>query len=237
MKFIAASTLALAAIAKADETTTQEPIGPRKFNSIVSMTYSQITTNHDKNTFGDMINKYGCHCFPNGSKAAGGQGAAVDGLDSVCKRLYKCHKCIQLTWGPDAVDVNDGRYTWGLDGDGSLNCDKNSNNPARRALCECDRAFAGQMKNIWDDASYNTYYWLNNKHARQNPETVFSYDDTCVANGQGTGAAADVCCGEDFPNMEPYDSTNRGCCASSTVFNLITQECCTDGTINSIGSC
>lgn len=236
MKFIAASTLALAAIAKAEDVT--DDIGPRKFNSIVGMAHSQITTNLSKNDFGDKINKYGCHCFPNGSKAAGGVGPAVDAMDALCKKLYKCHKCIQIEFGVDAVDVNDGRYTWGLNDDGSLNCEKNQNNPARKALCECDVAYAYAMKTIWDDDSFNNYYWLNNRNARQNADNglVFNYDDTCVAAGNGGGQAADSCCGDSFPNKEPYDSSQRACC-SSTVYNIFTQECCTDGSIAGIGSC
>jgi len=234
MKFIISSTALLALIAKGENTTEDSDELGRKFNSIVSMAHSQITTSHSKNEFGDMINKYGCHCFPNGSKAAGGTGPAVDGIDSLCKKLYKCHKCIQLEWGVDAVDVNDGRYTWGTNADGTLNCDKNANNPARKALCECDRAFAYQMKNLWDDASHNSYYWLNNRNARQG--NVFDYDATCQPSGNSNGGGADVCCGTSFPNMEPYDSTQRGCC-TSTVYNLFTQECCHDGSISSIGSC
>lgn len=231
MKFILASTAVLAAVAKAEDSA--DDLG-RKFNSIVGMAHSQITTNLSKNDFGDRINKYGCHCFPGGSKAAGGVGPAVDALDSLCKKLYKCHKCIQIEFGVDAVDVNDGRYTWALNDDGSLNCEKNQNNPARKALCQCDVAYAESMKTLWDDDQFNEYYWLNNRHARR--EDTFDYDSTCVASGNGGGAAADSCCGEDFPNKEPFDSTQRACCAS-TVYNIFTQECCNDGGIAGIGSC
>lgn len=229
MKLIFASA-ALVALVRADD----DPPGPRKFNSIVGMAHSQVTTSLDKNSFGDKINKYGCHCFPGGNKAAGGVGPAVDALDSLCKKLYKCHKCIQIEFGPDAVDVNDGRYTWQQEDDGSLGCDKNKNNPARYALCKCDRAYAYAMKTIWDDDSFNTWYWLNNRHARQNES--FDYDSTCVAAGNNGGASADECCGVDFPDKEPFDSTQRECCVS-TVYNRFTQQCCADGSIKGIGSC
>lgn len=229
MKFIIASTAVLATLSNAEE-----DLGPRKFNSIVGMAHSQITTNLSKNDFGDRINKYGCHCFPGGTKAAGGVGPAVDALDSLCKKLYKCHKCIQIEFGADAVDVNDGRYTWALNDDGSLNCDRNQNNPARKALCQCDVAYAESMKTLWDDDNFNEYYWLNNRHSRR--EDTFDYDSTCVAAGNGGGQAADSCCGDSFPNKEPFDSTQRACCAS-TVYNIFTQECCNDGGIAGIGSC
>jgi len=237
MKLIIASS-ALLALVKSDDSATAsgDDLG-RKFNSIVGMAHTQVTTTLNKSDFGDRINKYGCHCFPGGTKAAGGVGPAVDALDSLCKKLYKCHKCIQIEYGVDAVDVNDGRYTWAVNDDGSLNCDKNQNNPARKALCQCDRAYAYAMKTLWDDDSFNSYYWLNNRHARQNAGDVFNYDETCVAAGNSGGGAADQCCGSAFPNKEPFDSTQRSCCNDSTVFNIFTQECCTDGSIAGIGSC
>jgi len=236
MKFIIPATTLLYASVQAEDTTeAPEEIGGRKFNSIVGMAHSQITTSFSKTEFGDKINKYGCHCFPGGTKAAGGVGPAVDALDSLCKKLYKCHKCIQIEFGVDAVDVNDGRYTWALNDDGTLNCDKNQNNPARKALCQCDREYAYEMKNVWTDDGFNEYYWLSNRNARQGG--TFDYDATCVANNNGSGAAADQCCGSAFPNKEPFDSTQRACCNSDSVYNIFTQECCTDGTVAGIGSC
>lgn len=233
MKFIISSA-AFLALSRADETTESGEITERKFNSIVSMAYSQINTSWDRKTFENKINKYGCHCFPNGSKAAGGTGPAVNSVDSACKQLYKCHKCVQLTFGDNAVDVDQGRYTWGINDDGSLNCEKNNKNASRKALCECDKAYAENMKLVWSDDSYNDFYWLANKHSKKNP--TFVYDDTCVSAGNGDGNGADTCCGIDFPKMEPYYSGDRGCC-QETVYNKFTSECCSDGSVGSIGSC
>ena len=215
-------------------------LAPRKFNSIVGMAHSQVTTALSKDDFGEKINKYGCHCFPNGSKAAGGVGPAVDDMDSLCKKLYRCHKCIQIEFGEDAVDVDDGRYTWALQGDNTLSCEKNQNNPARKALCECDRDFAYAMGEIWSDDGFNPFYWLSNRNARhegkeKNDGSVFDYDQTCQPAANGSGPA-DACCGASYPNKEPYDSTQRTCC-NDVLINVLTQECCGNGSVGSIGSC
>jgi len=93
MKFIIPATTLLYATVQAEDTTeAPEEIGGRKFNSIVGMAHSQITTSFSKTEFGDKINKYGCHCFPGGTKAAGGVGPAVDALDS-------------LYWSPLQMDL------------------------------------------------------------------------------------------------------------------------------------
>lgn len=235
MKYIIPSLAVFTLKAAAAEADYDYPLDltPKKFNSIVTMAYSQITTSWTRDVFEKRINKYGCHCFPNGTKSAGGSGTAVDPIDAACKQLYKCHKCVELTWGDDAVDVDTGRYTWGTNDDGTLNCDRNANNPSRKALCECDRAFAYNLASVWADDQYNDFYWKANRHVRNNP--TFDYDSTCVNVGNG-GGAADQCCGTGFPNMEPFNSSERSCCVSS-VYNILTSECCTDGHVASIGSC
>jgi len=244
MKVFATTAALAAAYVLADddvETTTEAAVPvptlePRRFHSIVTMAYSQVTTSLTKNVFEEKIRKYGCHCFPLDTKSAGGQGPAVDAMDSLCKKLYKCHKCINLEFGVEAIDVNQGKYTWQLDDQtGLISCDKNAQNPARKALCECDREYAYHMKNLWDDNSFNGFYWKNNKWAKQNP--TFDFDNTCMqAGGSGSGGKADMCCGDAFPNKEPYDSSQKACCGS-TIFNAVTQTCCAADHIASPGSC
>lgn len=233
MKFIATSALTYLAYASAEEA--NEDLAPRRFNSIVSMAYSQVTTAYSRGDFEDRISKYGCHCFPGDSKAAGGQGPAVDALDASCKKLSKCHKCILLELGENSIDVNDGRYSWEQANDGSIDCSNNAEGSPRRALCECDAQFANEMESLWDDSVHNEFYWKNNRHARQNP----TFDETafCVPPGNGNGQA-DACCGLGFPAMEPYNSAQKSCCAlSGVVFNTVTHDCCVDGSISSIGGC
>lgn len=233
MKFIAATTIVLASLAKAE---TEEELAPRRFNSIISMAYSQVTTSYSRGDFEERASKYACHCFPGDTKAAGGQGPALDAVDAVCKKLSKCHKCVLLEFGEGSIDVDDGRYNWEQANDGSLDCSKNNDGTVRRALCECDKQYANEMGSVWDDSAHNEFYWKNNRHARQNP--TFDKDATCVPPGNGGTGKADSCCGSAFPAMEPYNSAQKGCCSvSGLVYNGLTHECCVDGSISALGAC
>jgi len=241
MKLLFTTSALLYTLANGDEEVPAPTPAPRRFNSIVSMAYSQVSTNLSKNDFEAKIKKYGCHCFPADTKSAGGTGAAVDALDSMCKKLANCHKCINIEFGTEAIDVNDGKYTWGLENDGSLNCDKNAKNPARKALCECDREFAYNLKSEWDDNSnfHNEYFWLNNRHARKNEGSVFSYEATCQSTGGNGGnnnnGGGDACCGIAYPHKEPYKTGSRACCGNE-LYSLVTQECCGSEAV-AIGTC
>lgn len=232
----------------------------RRFNSLVSMAYTQVNTTHNRNEFEDRIKRYGCHCFPGNNvgedgverHSAIGQGKTVDEIDSVCKRLAKCHRCIQLKYGEDAIDVNNGRYHWSIDDDtNQFSCAKNKDE-ARKALCECDASFAIEMGKTWDDNLWSSSFWLNNRNQRQSDKSDddwigdFDYDKTCQkkANKQTFSTrtkdpnhvqVADKCCGVGF---EPYNSRDKKCCeVSGKVYNPDLFQCCANGEVKSFGSC
>jgi len=248
MKFLATSTstLALATIIRAQDSANDSsndaslPDG-RRYNSIVEMAYSQVTTNYDRRSFENRISKYGCHCFPGDTRAAGGPGPRVDSLDEECWSLSKCHKCVLITYGDSNLKTNlksmdrFDHYNWSLLADGTISCD-NKKNDAKKSLCECDKAFAERMKTTWNDNLPNDFYWKSNKNVKNNP--TFDYESTCVP--AGAGVTADSCCGTGFPNMEPYSSANnKDCCQDSgAIFNSLTHECCADGSgVQTIGAC
>jgi hypothetical protein len=252
MKFLINSSILLSTMTPfiSAENEPTPTIEPRKFKSIISMAYSQINTKLTKSAFESKITNYGCHCFPNGSKSAGGAGPAVDLLDSKCKNLASCHKCIEIEFGKDAVDVDDGRYTWNLDkNNNEIICpaNKNNHNPARQALCECDKHFALEIASIWNEDSvtgelptstFNKFFW-DTKSNRKAGNPVFDYSSTCKSdNPQGSGNQANMCCGLTFPNKAPYNSDQRGCCNGGDLYNVFTQECCSNGRgVKAFGTC
>lgn len=246
MKLLAASTstLALATIIKAQDNFNDYddtlPDG-RRYNSIIEMAYSQVTTNYDRRSFENRISKYGCHCFPGDTRAAGGPGPRVDSLDEECWSLSKCHKCVLITYGDSNLKTNlksmdrFDHYKWNLLQDGSISCD-NEKNDAKKSLCECDKAFAERMKTTWNDNLPNSFYWKSNKNVKNNP--TFDFDSTCVP--AGAGVTADSCCGTGFPDMEPFSTANSKQCCEDTgaIFNSLTHECCADGSgVQTIGAC
>merc|ERR1711937_1071039 len=217
MKVLATTVLFASSMAQFNE---------RKFNAISRMSYELVDTSFSAKEFGKRIQNYGCHCFPGFTKEAGGQGAPVNEVDGLCKVLARCHKCVAIEF-PGEIDVNTGKYNWEVDG-GSISCAKTSN-PARRALCQCDAAFAMSMATTWDDADFNTFYWL----AAQNNDPQFDQEATCaVGTGAGGAGNADQCC-----NMQPYDSDSKSCCKGTTLYNHVLNECCADGSVASLGSC
>lgn len=235
--------------------------GLRRFNSLVSMAFTQVNTTHSRNEFEDRIKRYGCHCFPGANEdivdrhSALGSGKSVDKIDSVCLRLAKCHRCIEMRFGEDAIDVNNGRYHWAYDQENNkLDCSKNKDE-ARNALCECDASFAVEMGKTWDDEYWSNKFWLNNRNERQfdkdgNP-LQFKYSETCVNKPKNINSGntaditlqtsaglhnADKCCGVGF--MEPYNSREKQCCeVSGKIYNPDLHQCCSNGHIKAFGAC
>lgn len=216
----------------------QEMMG-MKYNHIVKMTYSQMTTSHSARTIFKKLQNYGCHCFPGQTREAGGSGPAVDAQDSLCKSLARCHKCVAMEF-PGIIDVDHDKYRWGLSG-GTISCEKSdSKHPSKRALCECDKDFALKMAALWKDDEFNNYYWhyprMTKKPDHKQQWTVFDMDATCISGGH-EGGHADTCCGESFPEKYPYSSTNKACCDNKTLYNPITNTCCPGGVVAAHGDC
>ena len=198
-----------------------EGVDPKKFSGIVRMINSQINTSLDYQTIVKRIQNYGCHCFPGMSRAAGGQGAPVDDMDSACHTLFKCHRCVDMDHN-NACDVDAGKYRFSIR-DGEITCNGDRNSDCQQNQCQCDKEFALTMGQIWDDDAYNFHYWLarNNVRAMENAGTpVFDFADTCQ-NSQ-SNSTPDSCCGE-YPHRRPFSS--------------VMMECCDDGSIGSVGSC
>jgi len=223
MKFAAAISF-IAIASKAQNVT--HPDG-RKFSHIVNMAHSQITTAFSSKDISKMIQNYGCHCFPGLSKIAGGQGPAQDGIDSLCRELARCHKCVEMDYG-NTIDSNTEKYRWEKLQDGSISCARNTI-PEKRDLCLCDANYAMELGKVWDDAAFDYTIWLNRKNAQAN----FDYENICKNGG---GVPSDSCCGE-YPNRQPLNTLSKDCCQDKHVYSDMTEECCPDGTVKAIGSC
>lgn len=229
MKSVIASTL-LALAAAQDE-------DPRKYNKIVKMSMTQITTSFDIRDIYHRLQNYGCYCFPEEGRAAGGAGTPVNAIDGLCKKLAGCHKCINMEHGAD-IDADKDKYKWDVTAEGDLDCSRNVD-PAKRDLCLCDSEFAMEMRFVWSDSSYDEMYWLSPKQVANSPAgSKFDYSSTCQASGAGmVGVAVDACCGEAFPAMTPYHTANKDCCASAAKpYNVATDDCC-GGHIAALGMC
>merc|ERR1711920_1079513 len=91
-------------------------ISTRKFSAIMDMVFAaSIDTVHDQSVFWKMITNYGCHCFPNYSRKVVGSGKPLNEVDSACRNLQRCKKCIEiedLSQDCENGDFNQGRYDY-----------------------------------------------------------------------------------------------------------------------------
>lgn len=203
----------------------------RKFNAIIAMAYSKITTTLSREEFEQRITSYGCHCFTQHPKAVGGKGVPVDEIDETCRWLYRCHRCINIDFEGEC-DPDHIRYNYIITPSGEINCSENSNE-CKRSTCECDAEFARQLSATWLDQRWNNFYWTHKKNPSQKEDvqgSIMEYESSCSSSGNNV-SPSDSCCGE-YPNRIPYSSANKDCCnKSSKLFNSAVQSCCEDGSI------
>lgn len=163
---------------------------------------------------------YGCHCIPGYAvhDSTAGKGPAQDGIDSVCSRLKQCYWC--------ANDEEDGQcdgtmksYSWTTvdnDNDGKVDDIVCFNSPGtcRWKLCQCDRQFALQLRDV--EETYNPLLSEENSFDRQATCSVPS-------TGRETGKK---CCGNYANNFR-------------LIFNPNRQECCSEeySDVKEIGTC
>jgi len=185
----------------------------KKFSAVVDFALSQVTTSLDSSIFNKRIQNYGCHCFPGNTRIPGGKGPAVDDMDNLCRELSRCRSCVSMN-NPGHVDADQGQYKYSVTGS-TIDCSANTDN-GKLEQCLCDKEFAIQLGQIWDDATYDYTKWWNKNNNLLN----FDAAATCVAGG--AAGVQDQCCGS-VPNWRPYNSAMY--------------ECCSDGSLASVGSC
>lgn len=195
--------------------------------------------------------RYGCHCWPKGRITLGGQGKPVDDVDRTCKRLFNCHRCLQITT-EGKCNPNEFQYrVRGKDTDGEriIHCDGNAENTCQRSLCECDLAFARDLAREMDSESYSpsNSKWqgfnsnnecraaeMLNARSKIQPKEYETPTELKTHNGW-------ACCGENYKNFTPYKpSKGARCCnigSSFQTYVLDKQDCCADGSVKMFGEC
>lgn len=165
MKLIFLSTFLINFILS-DDTVDYEDIEERRFKGIVKLVMNQIDTNFSTKEIFSKIQNYGCHCFPGQTREVGSLGSKyVDPQDQLCMQLASCHRCVQLEFNHVTdFDTDTSGYSTSLDPTAkTIECtnNPNSNNDEERAkysLCQCDKHFAEQLGNIWEDDNFNQFF-------------------------------------------------------------------------------
>jgi len=171
-----------------------------------------------------MMNSYGCHCWTKpGTEDIGYKGKPLDSVDRACRTLKTCHTCIGLDYGDcDPITTKyRAKVVKNQSGGIDIQCTnfmnaKGTNNGAcKKNLCECDKQFAYQVADSWEQ-------WTE-KHWQLEKQGLF--DQACqpssTSNGSrmtgGSQGKADQCCGAEYPAMKPFNSQTQECSADQHV--------------------
>ena len=140
-------------------------------------------------------------------------------MDRLCLDLYRCHRCIyEFDHSDDSKCATESKYRVFFNDDtGNIAC-LPANTPCQMAQCECDRAFAIKIADLWtnqdvnrkEDYVFNKYYWKDYKNSQKIP--TFGYRATCVPN-PNAGNSANSCCGAPG-EKRPFNNFISNCCAN-----------------------
>lgn len=171
--------------------------------------------------FYKSIINYGCYCYI-GRPVTGGRGNAVDGLDEVCKALFRCERCLAIDsgngiFGETGCDRHMG-YTYRAKVDKSkkpyIFCHTN-NNKCQMASCRCDKAWAQAVAELYE-------FWSEDN------KFIFDENGYCEKQERPDGSekgSADRCCGY-YPTREPYKSYSHRQCCGIQMYNSNNRDCC-----------
>merc|ERR1712039_20934 len=146
---------------------------------------------------------YGCHCFMVGDRPMSemGRGAAVDGLDSACRRWKQCQKCVRQKHGDSCIGEIVS-YTWKFSARQQEFQILNPNGSCPKELGECD------LQLVKEQFTNRDYYDSSNNYFYGN----FDKDDdsNCV---KAVGPPVDhECCGGWSMAYTWMATHNRKCC-------------------------
>merc|ERR1712110_360871 len=90
---------------------------------------------YDEKELSKLIRNYGCHCFPEYTRSTTGAGPPVDEMDSLCRDLNRCKKCIEIEQDAGSLtgecqndDVDQGKYDYSVDAVNGIDCNPRGRN-------------------------------------------------------------------------------------------------------------
>merc|ERR1712176_895789 len=186
---------------------------------------------------------YGCHCFSDikTDLLTPGTGRAIDKIDSACKALIDCLNCSAEDHGLSKkcnqyVGYSYESYVNEETGANELMC-TDDHDTCKRSMCECDARFIKtvQKYNYEVEHSKNKLDKIRSC-PKQNNRTGGKLTSNLIGGGRSGGDEVKVCCGPPGLRHPITVTMTRDCCNTKT-YNPFLSECCSDGTIESVGSC
>jgi len=173
---------------------------------------------------------YGCWCNF-GADLMEGNGAPVNGHDTICQRMQQCLRCAKIDGASEgnSCDPKTKSYTAEFTMNPNMSLDaacesQNGDDFCAIRVCTCE------MKLVADLVDYiftGQGYDPNFRH----PEIGGDFDQgkECPTHSKPGSPSNTVCCGG-YPSRVPY-STNgsKDCCNNREVYSVVHQQCCDDG--------
>jgi hypothetical protein len=174
---------------------------------------------------------YGCYCFNDGPVVKG-EGKPVDRIDTTCRQLMRCERCVQIDRENEDLPVdcdNHRGYHYrakksATTGDAFIYCHKR-NDPCQRAACECDRAFAIEMAVAIDSWSQEHVDIVKKDGFCEKPEQFRRSE----FRGKSDSGNNHACCGV-YPDRMPYLAVGPRQCCGNVLYTASTRECCSADT-------
>lgn len=221
MKIIYASLALFSSKALADG------VGPRKLGQTKDMLSVKLGISVEDAK--DLVRSYGCYCYPHNQNKVGPaenhpyNGAPVDELDELCKKLYRAQKCVNLDSDAGKWTLPctlDNAYQFYQDNTGKVICENpNEKNPENKEckvnMCELENDFTDKVVALFNSGwqkNADFFKWDENEYANRCQKAPQ------VGNSQQSELA---CCGEGLHRK---------------TFNSLVNQCC-DNRVESIGAC
>ena len=177
-------------------------------------------------SFYEKFANYGCYCF-NDAPVVKGEGKPLDQIDTICRQLMRCQKCVQIDRENENLPANCDNhrgyhYRAKRSATGNtpfIYCHKR-NDECQKAACECDRAFAISMSEAIDSWSVEHVGIVDQEGFCEKPEQFRRSDFRNNGNGN-----VHECCGQ-YPDRMPYLASGPRQCCGNVLYTAATRECC-----------
>jgi len=150
----------------------------------------------------EYLTDYGCNCRNNLDRRRPGLGNPYGVIDQGCHSWKQCLKCSQALYG-ETCTAQDIKYKVELV-DGQYTC-TNAPGTCRKAICECDLAFAQYTGK--HAAEWSTKYWAMDMGGYQHFNTT-----QCIEPHGGNYKAR--CCANVLNDLLTMYDNNKQCCDS-----------------------
>lgn len=182
---------------------------------------------------------YGCWCWFNEDWNLAG-GPVNDDIDLRCKQLINGYRCAKqdaksLNEECDPGTVQYNAYNLFMGGNLMDYCEGNNVEICAQDACKIEGQFSLDYLSDFITGNIDNLKDASLQSSLQGGS--FDRDTECVVNYVNVGAVDRECCGEQ-PYRAPFSASKgaHGCCGES-LFSVNLQECCTDQTVASIGTC